>query len=61
MIQIGSGRSWVAMDWHFVGEDLYVSIIGGETLISVPPPWHTGNPVVWMSTRSLFPATVRKH
>lgn len=31
MIQIGSGRSWVAMDWHFVGEDLYVSIIGGET------------------------------
>ena len=27
MIQIGSGRSWVAMDWHFVGEDLYLSLI----------------------------------
>jgi len=30
MMEMGSGRSWTALEWHFAGEDILVVITGGE-------------------------------
>lgn len=30
MMEIGAGRSRVAMEWHFIGEDLAITVTGGE-------------------------------